>query len=209
MILVTDISVTERALDLRDAIFKAGFPVALAPLCEVTRYRPIRLLVSFADICDDIAKTPIGAVCTVVIGTEFVNSALGMIKADDTRSALEQIDAQLSLLYGITPALESAFGFSPTPALFIAEDFFAVRGNVIEPTPSEYMIFKFLMSFAGSDVCFTAERIAEFCLPRQNYRASAASIPVHIANLNRKLENVCSERVIRSKRDRGYYAVRV
>ncbi len=209
MILVTDISVTERALAVREAVFKAGFPVAVAPLGELTHYRPIKLLVSFADICDDIAKTPTDEVCTVVIGTEFVNSALGMIKADDIRSAIEQIGAQLCLLYGITTGMKSAFGISPTPALFLADDFFAVKGNVIEPTPSEYMIFKFLMAFAGSDDCFTAERIADFCLPWQKSRASAASIPVHITNLNRKLGDVCAERVIRSKRDRGYYAVRI
>jgi len=208
MILVCDRCVSERAAKVREAIFDIGYPCAVSSFTNSTNFRPFKILVSFADAFENIVSLSTEGVHIVVIGSEFVNSAFKVKQVDDIRTALREIRCAVENIYNITEEKKNAFGFCLTPALFLANDFFTINGNVIEPTKSEYMIFKYLTAFVGTDEYFTPELIAQFCFSLARSEKSVPSVIVHIANLNKKIATVYSGRAIRSKRCRGYYAVK-
>ena len=209
MILVCDRFVSERAMAVREAIFDLGYPSAVASIEKISCFRPFRIIISFADVCDEINAINTYNVQTIVIGENFVNSALNVKRVDSIRAALREIRSSVESIYGITEAKKSTFGFSLTPSLFFANDFFTVNGNVIEPTKSEYMIFKYLTAFAEINEYFSPETIARYCFPLDRAEKSVSSVIVHIANLNKKIAAVYNERVIRSKRSAGYYVVKI
>ncbi len=207
MILVCDRYLSERAYAVREMIFKAGYPCVVSEIEEITDYRPLKLIVSFDDVYESVRKTPNDDIFMIVIGEGFVNSALGAKHTYTAEEAVSEIESYIYSVYSITDEKKSAFGFNFTPSLFFSKDFFAINGNVIEPTVSEYMIFKYLIAFASTDNCFTAEKICKFCLSEKSFEKLTNSniVSVHIANINKKIEAVYRERVIRSHRGRGYY----
>lgn len=209
MILVCDSCVSERAIEIREAIFDRGYPCAVSSFENIAGLRPFKIIVSFADTFEEIAGLNFEEVQTITIGDDFVNSALSAKRANDIHDVFREVRSAVETIYGISEDKKSTFGFSLTPSLFFANDFFTVNGNVIEPTKSEYMIFKYLTAFAGSDEYFSPEKIARFCFPLERVEKSVPSVIVHIANLNKKIADVYSGRVIRSKRCRGYYAVKI
>ncbi len=209
MILVCDRCVSERAVFAREAIFDFGYPCAVASFADALNFYPFKIIISFADVCEEIIGLNVEDVQTIVIGSNFVNSALNVRRADDIRVAFREIRSAVESIYDITESKKSTFGFSLTPSLFIANDFFTVNGNVIEPTKSEYMIFKYLTAFASTCEYFSPEMIARFCFPLERVERSVSSVIVHIANLNKKIASVYGEKIIRSKRSCGYYAAKI
>ena len=209
MILVCDRTVSERAIATREAIFDFGYPCAVASIADTLNFRSFKILISFADACEEISGLNENNVYTIIIGEDFVNSDANVKRVEDMRVAMREIRCAVESIYGITEAKKSTFGFSLTPSLFIADDFFTVNGNVVNPTKSEYMIFKYLTAFAGSGEYFTPEMIARYSFPLDRVEKSVRSVVVHIANLNKKIASAHSERAIRSKRSGGYYAVKI
>lgn len=209
MILVCDSCVSERAIEIREAIFDRGYPCAVSSFENIASLCPFKIIVSFADAFEEIAGLNFEEVQTITIGDDFVNSALSAKRANDIHDVFRKVRSAVETIYGISEDKKSTFGFSLTPSLFFANDFFTVNGNVIEPTKSEYMIFKYLTAFAGSDEYFSPEKIARFCFPHERVGKSVPSVVVHVANLNKKIGAIYSERAIRSKRCRGYYAVKI
>lgn len=208
MILVCDRCATERAASVREAVLQRGYPCALAALPEIANLHPFKIMITFADVYDELAPMCDGTY-VIVIGEDFASYALSVKRVENVRAVLREIRFSIESIYGITESKKSTFGFSLTPSLFLANDFFTVNGNVVEPTSSEYMIFKYLTAFAGADVYFSAEMIARFCLPYARAEKSAQSVTVHIANLNKKIASVYGEKIIRSKRSCGYYAAKI
>ena len=209
MILVCDRTVSERAVMTREAIFAFGYPCAVASIEDTPNFRPFKILISFADACEEIIGLNENSVHTIIIGEDFVNSAVNIKRVDGVRAALREIRSSVESIYGITEAKKSTFGFSLAPSLFLANGFFTVNGNVIEPTKSEYMIFKYLTAFADTDEYFSPEMIARYSFPLERAEKSVPSVVVHIANLNKKIAAVYNGRVLRSKRCRGYYATKI
>ena len=207
MILVCDKFISERALLIRDAVFARGYPCAASSFDDISLLRPFRILISFSDVCWEIPDLSAEDVQVIVIGD--ADSVELVEHTDNVRAALREIRSATESIYGITEAKKSSFGFSLTPSLFLSNDFFTVNGNVIVPTKSEYMIFKYLTAFAGIDEYFSPETIARYCFPTVRAEKSVPSAAVHIANLNKKIAAVHSGRVIRSKRGHGYYAVKI
>jgi len=207
MIAVVDSSITERSKSLRKKIFTAGFPCAALDIHELAEFKPIRIIVTFCDMFDDLRHMPFDEIFAVVIGNGFVNSALNAVRANNEDEALVLMKRHLLKISGITERNMLPFGILTDYGVFWSKKHFEVYGNIVEPTLSEYMIFKYLASVADPKQFIASEKIRRFCYVRDlaDARNIDGNIAAHISNLNSKLNRSYGKRLIKTKRYRGYY----
>ncbi len=207
MILICDRSESPRSERLREHILKLGYPCALSTVAEIRECLPVRLIITYCDLFDDVRRTPWESIFVIAIGQDFVNTALNAKRADSEDMALELARQYLLKEAGVEEADCLPFGVTVDGKYFFADGFFEIYGNRIVPTPTEYRIFRHLFACSNRNRVADAEKIFRFCLmEKEGDRKDIANhAAVHIANLNRKLKEVCGKRLIRAKRNAGYY----
>lgn len=207
MILICDREESERSIQLRERILKMGCPCALTTVSGIREYLPVKLIITYCDLFDEVRRTPWDSVFVIAIGHGFVNTALNAKRAETEELAMKTMWEFLLNDAGVEKPDRLPFGVSIAGKYFFAEGFFEIYGNMVIPTATEYRIFRYL--FASSDRDHTAEagKIFRFCLPDEEWidGDTANHVAVHVANLNRKLKAVCGKRLIRAKRNCGYY----
>lgn len=207
MILICDREGMERSIRLRERIRKLGCPCALTTVSGIRDHLPVKLILTYCDLFDEVRRTPWDSVFVVAIGQGFVNTALNAKRAETVDAALQTVREFLLDDAGIEEVDRLPFGVSIAGKYFFSDEFFEIYGNMVIPTPTEYQIFRYLFSCTDRDHTANAEKILRFCLPDEEWRDRDAAnyAAVHIANLNRKLKAVCGKRLIRAKRNCGYY----
>lgn len=204
MILICDSVVSDRAVGLREKIISLGCPCAVSEITEIRSYLPLKLIITFCDVFDSVRRTPFDDVFVIAIGNGFVNTALNAKRADDVDHAILQARQYLYRSAGIENEDITSSGVFAS-SLFFGERFFEIYGNMVEPTETEYMIFKYLVSSASKNHCAAADKIRRFCYPFSDEDISSNLISAHISNLNRKIVNAYGKKLVHSKRFMGYY----
>lgn len=207
MIVVSDSDLTERALSLRKMLFTSGFPCATARPCELQDFLPVKLIIAYFEVFDEIRHGPYDSIFVIVIGKGFVNSALNAVRVDTEEEACKKALEYILELYSIGVDRRFPFGVLVDPAVFLSQKHFELYGNIVEPTVSEYMIFKYLLAFSDRQYYFTPEKIRKFCYIRElrGNKNLEGNISVHISNLNHKISTAYRKTLIRSRRYYGYY----
>lgn len=207
MIAICDSELSDRVKALRKKLFAAGYPCAAMRPAEICDCQPIKLIIAYFPVFDEIRHGPYDDIFMIVIGKGFVNSALNAVRVDTEDAACRMAREYLLKLYGMDGSRCFPFGVLADPAVFLSKKHCEIYGNIIEPTVSEYMIFKYLLAFAKQKHTFSPEIIRRFCYIRELHgkRNLDGNISVHISNLNSKIEKACGRTLIRSKRYYGYY----
>ncbi len=208
MFLVCDKTRSERVVNLREKILRAGYPCACCTVLEIGKYLPLLRIITYVDVLDDVRRTPYDEVRVLTIGNGFVNSALNadqVEREEDVLPALEQIVHEF---YHVKPEWVEQFGIFYDDGVFMAEEFFQIFGNIIVPTEREYLIFKYLQMTSRMWDYIPAERICQFCyraskLPK-NEEEAARNLAVHVTNLNQKSQKIMKCHIIEAKRFIGY-----
>lgn len=202
MILICDVNVSERALNLRRNLFSRGFPCACCGIPDIGKYLPAKLIVTFTDMFDSVRRTPYDDIFVIAIGTGFVNSVLNAARA------LNEEELSSLLLEKLCDGMiRFPFGIKVTDSLFISDYFVEINGKAITLTQTEFMIFKYLYAFAGKGVTAPTESVYHYCFGE--YKISEDKIPnniaVNVKKINDKFAKALPEPVIKSKRGKGYY----
>ncbi len=199
MVLICDRLVTERAKNLRERMLTGGIPAAVSALSSIRPFLPVRLLVTFTDVFDDLRRLPTDPIFCIAIGQGFVNSALHAVRVDSEEEAIRAVRQHLAL------ENDAGFGSHLTPEIFRGPGFYEIRGHTIVFTAYEERLFLCLVFAQGR--CVTPEMIRAFCSPgdREGPADGANGIAVHVHHLNAKLTPALGERPIREKRFFGYY----
>jgi len=207
MIAVVDSFVSERSKTLRKALFTAGFPCASLVPDELDAKCPVKLIITYPELFDELRHRPLDDIFIIVVGGGFINSALNAAAAEDYDDILTMARARLRKVFSLTDRNMFAFGVLSNRGVFYTKKHFEVYGNIVIPTVSEYMIFKFLISCAGEDKYIPSSTIRRFCYVRDlaNAKNIDGNIAAHISNLNSKLLRAYGRHLIRMKRNCGYY----
>lgn len=207
MIAICDSEISDRAKALRKKLFSEGYPCAAVCPSEIHDCLPVKLIIAYYAVFDEIRHGPYDDIFAIVIGSGFVNSALNAIRVDTEEEACRMARDYLMNLYSIDERRCFPFGVLADPAVFLAKKHFEIFGNIVEVTVSEYMIFKYLLAHASQKYYFSPEKIRKFCYIRELHGNGNldGNISVHISNLNSKIENACGRTIIRSRRYYGYY----
>ncbi len=205
MILVCDKDITARAIGMRDFIFHAGFPCAVAKISEIADYLPIHMIVTFTDVFDDVRRTPYDNLFVLALGNGFVNSALNGRSVPSEEEIIPAIKKFLYDSFHIENNQILPFGVC-LGRVFFSADFLEIYGNPIELTTVEYMIFKYLYAFSKEEIYFSAENIYRFCFPKvlEYTEKCNNTVSVHIFNLNQKFLDVYGQSAVKKKRFLGY-----
>lgn len=208
MVLICDNEVNARTKALRKMLYETGFPCAAVSVGEIRDFLPAKLIICYFEAFDNIRRGPYDNIFAIVIGNGFVNSALNAIRVENEEEACAEAKKYLHKLFGIGKEETFPFGVLAEDVIFFAKKYFEIYGNVVKPTMSEYMVFKYLLAFAGEDVYFSPMKIRKFCYIRELHRTDnlEGNISVHIHNLNESTTKAYGKPVIRSKRYRGYYS---
>ena len=206
MILICDRTESARAAGIREMLYRAGCPAAVLALSDYREIMPARLIVTFTDALDALRKTPLDDLHAIALGEGFVNSALNAQSLRNEDELPKVIRRELLIRSGIGSDAVTPFGVFAHPSVFLAKDFFEIRGFRVEPTKAEYMIFKYLMSDYGRGRYLPPEVILKFCFPSNKLRDESSAISVHISNLNKKARNACGDGIIETMRYSGYRA---
>lgn len=209
MILVCDNETNARTKALRKMLFEAGFPCAEVAVSEIGEYLPAKLIICYYEAFDNIRRGPYDNIFAVVIGKGFVNSALNAVRVDSEKEACEKAKEYLCKIFGIGDDETFPLGVAAESAVYLSKDYFEIYGNYVDPTESEYMIFKYLLAFADQNVYLSPLKIRKFCYRRELSSSEniEGNISVHIHNLNHRLELAYGKPIIRSKRYLGYYSI--
>ena len=205
MILIVEKTITDRAVALRDKLYSLGCPCAVCAPSEMHRYVPFRLIITYIDSLDEVRRMPFDHVYALVIGKGFVNSVLNASQVSDDYSAIMTAHAYLMNEMGITPERMTPFGVMLPPALFVSNDFIEIYGNMVELSPIENMIMKYLIGASCESRPIPASAIAKFCSPAAK-TATQSSIAVHISHINSKAEKHFGSHLIRSVSGIGYFS---
>ena len=207
MILICDSDITDRACALRNKLFDLGIPCAVSVISDIGKNLPVMAILTFCDVFDSVRRTPFDDIFVVAIGNGFVNSALNAKRAADDEEAFRILDSKISEMLGLSMEAKTPFGVYTSPNVFVGDYFIEIYGNMILATSSELMIFKYLDAFIDKDYYFDADKICRFCLPleRLSTKNPAGLIAVHVRNINEKFEKVFMRKLIRSKRNHGYF----
>ena len=207
MIAIFDLEYSERASNLKKRLFTEGIPCAVALKSDLMKCRPINVIITYYDAFENLRNRPFDDIFAIVIGNGFVNSALNAKSVSDESAAISMAKSFLLKKYGVEDRQCLPFGIISNRGVFFAKKHFEIFGNIVKPTVSEYMIFKYLYAFADTAYCFGCENIRRFCYVR-NTTASGnieGNIAAHISNLNSKLSACYGNHLIRPKRSKGYY----
>ncbi len=204
MILVCDRTISPRAANLQALLLDLGCPASVSAVSDIKQHLPIKLIITFCDVFDDLRRTPYDNIFAIVIGNGFVNSALNAKRADTTEAALSLARDYLYKQNGIDSTCVFPFGIIKN-ALFFANMFFEIYGNIVTPTDREYLIFKYLIACTDGDRCADADMIKKFCYPASSHEHRGNVVAAHISNLNKKIQISYGKKLIRSKRYKGYY----
>lgn len=206
MILICDVNVSERALNLRRNLFSRGYPCACCGIPDIGKYLPAKLIVTFTDVFDSVRRTPYDDIFVIAIGTGFVNSVLNASRALNEEELMQLINKKLCDGMKRFP-----FGLKVSDSMFISNYFVEINGKAITLTQTEFMIFKYLYSFAGKDVLAQSDSVYHYCYGE--YKISEDKIPnniaVNVKKINDKFSKALPEPVIKSKRGKGYYLVEI
>lgn len=207
MIAVVDSFVSERSKTLRKALFTAGFPCASLVPDDLDSKCPVKLIITYPELFEELRHRPLDDIFMIVIGGGFINSALNAASAEDFDDVLSMTQVKLRKAFSLTERNMFAFGVLSNRGVFYSKKHFEVYGNIVVPTISEYMIFKFLISFAGEGRYMPSSTIRRFCYVRDlaNAKNVDGNIAAHISNLNSKLLHAYGRHLVRMKRNRGYY----
>ena len=72
MIAVIDSSISERSKAVRKKLFMEGFPSASLTIDELEDFKPVKLIVTFYSVFNELRHHPYDEICAVVIGDGFV-----------------------------------------------------------------------------------------------------------------------------------------
>lgn len=203
MILICDNSNSDRALQLRQRVMSAGIPCAISSTSSIKDYLPIQLILTFADTFEEIRRLPYDEVFVIAIGDGFINTALNAVGACNIDTTL--LYAQ-KYLYSCLEA-DNKDLLVPgicTRGIYLGEKFFEVFGNIVVPTDTQYMIFKYLLTCTSSQVFSDTDKIRKFCYSTAK-KIESNVIAAHISILNKKIYDAYGKKLIKSKRFNGYY----
>ena len=186
MILITDKTVTRRAEALRERLFSLGCPCAVCASCDIRRYLPAGLMITFTDHFDELRRYPYDSIHTVAIGDGFVNSALNAQRAPDADTAIYSAHSYLMAKMGITEDRILPFGVVPAPGLFVSDGFIEIYGNMIRLTRTEIMIFKYLTGLSSQASPVPPEKIEMYTSLTES-SDPRTKISMHISSVNRKV----------------------
>lgn len=203
MILVCDKTVTPRAANLQALLLDLGCPAAVCAFSDIKSYLPVKIIITYCDVFDDLRHTPYDNIFALVIGDGFVNTALNAKRMDSTDMALHYLREFLYKDSGIDKDNRFPFGVV-VGEVFFGNNFFEIYGNMVMPTDREYLIFKYLWSASKLNLYANVDMIQKYCYPASS-KHSSNIVSVHISNLNRKIEESYGKRVIESQRFKGYY----
>ena len=174
MILICDVNVSIRALNLRRNLFSRGFPCACCGIPDIGKYLPARLIVTFTDVFDSVRRTPYDDIFVIAIGTGFVNSVLNATRALNEEELSERLLEKLC-----DGMIRFPFGLKASDNMFISDYFVEINEKAITLTQTEFMIFKYLYAFAGKDIIAPTESVYHYCYGE--YKISENKIPNNIA----------------------------
>ena len=208
MILVCDRGESGRAASIRERILRVGVPAAVSALASLREHLPVRLIVTFTDVFDEVRRMSCDDVFAVVIGDGFVNTALNAVRAPADRWEPVVRDALFRQL-GIGEAEKDPFGVFLTAKLFFSPYFTEYRGRQVFPTAAEKLVFLHLFGCSDERHPRDAGRIERFCRPagRKEPDPDGAQnrIAAHVAHINAKFADAIGTRLIRETRGKGYF----
>ena len=175
---------------IRERMLACGLPAAVSALSSIREYLPVRILITFTNVFDDLRRMPYGHIFCVAVGDGFVNSALNAVRAGGE----EKLPAAVLRHLAHHERDDPAFDIQLTPEIF--------RGHTLVFTAFEERIFLLLALASDEGKCASPERICAFCgAPSEDANAVAA----HVHHLNQKLAPALGDRAIRQRRFCGYY----
>ena len=203
MILICDTEGSDRAINLRERLFRAGIPTAISVPSTIKKFAPFKLIITFTDVFEQIRRLPYDDIFVVAIGNGFVNTALNAVGIDNIDNAISYAKNHLFEQFEISESalFQSGICFS---GVFLSEKFFQLFGNIVIPTDTEYMIFKYLLFCTNENTLTTTSTIAAFCYSSQK-KIDSNVLAAHISNINKKIYDSYGKKIIKSKRFEGYY----
>lgn len=213
MFLVCDKTITARAKALREKVYNAGFPCAVAKISDISDYLPLVRILTFTDVFDDLRRTPYDHIRVISIGMGFVNSALNAQRLEKEELLLPELERVRDEFFHVKPEWIRQFGKFYDDGIFMSKEFFQVYGSIVEPTEREYRIFHYLQVVSRLCKYVPAERVCRFCYPAskipKDETTAAKNLAVHVANLNQKCSESMGYHLIEAKRFIGYRLIKL
>lgn len=205
MILVVDKTMSDRAAELREKLFHLSCPCAVCALSEIKENLPAKVIITYSGMLSEVRQRLSDNVFVLVIGKEFINSALNAACCpDETAAVNDALSIHTNTFYASgKPATE--FGVMLSPAVFLAYDFIEIYGNMIPLSPTESLVMKYLAAMSDEKHPIPASVIAAYCLSRAS-EVSSNSVAVHISGINSKARAYYGNSIIRSVSGCGYYS---
>lgn len=207
MILICDKTVSERAKKLRKKLYKLGIPCAVSKISDMKHFVPFKLIVTFSDVFDDVRRTPYDKIRVISIGEGFINSVMNAEKVLNEHELISAIDRNFMKMFGISQNDVFKFGVKVKPNLFWSKRFMILNGKSVILANAEYMIFKYLLAFAGEDKLISPFLLYQYCFSvhRLEMKRVANNVAVDVRKINQKCEHIFPDGLIKSKRGQGYY----
>lgn len=209
MILICDITVSERAKKLRKTLYNIGIPCACCQIDDIRHFVPFKLIVTFTDVFGDVRRTPFDDIRVICIGDGFVNSCVNAERVDDEHQLIKAIDRCFMNMLDVTERDVFRFGVRVKPNLYLSKRFMIINGKGVVLANAEYMIFKYLLAFADENKPISPVMLYQYCFSTHRLDSSRVSnnIAVDVKRINQKCEKVSLDGMVKSKRDVGYYLV--
>lgn len=205
MILIVDRTMSDRAAELRDAIFRLSCPCAVCALSEIKENLPAKVIITYSGMIDEIRRKTSDDVFVLVIGKEFINSALNAACCPDETAAVNAALRIHTDTFDSCGKPVTEFGVMLSPAVFLAYDFIEIYGNMIPLSPTESLIIKYLAAMSDENHPIPVSVIAAYCLSNGSV-VSSNSIAVHISGINSRARVYYGGSIIKSVSGRGYYS---
>ncbi|MBE6626135.1 MAG: hypothetical protein E7628_02990 [Ruminococcaceae bacterium] len=206
MILICDNDASPRAKNLQGLFLDLGYPAAVCPINEIKEHLPAWFFVTFCDSFDNLRRTPYDKIFTIAIDNGFVNTALNATKVTTVNEALSCSLEIVKSKLGISNGGQFPFGIL-CRSVFFADYFIEVRNNIIPLTNIEMLIFKYIFICSGENIYADKSMIEKYCYSPASRGHSGNVISVHIANINKKSEEILGSKIIGSMRYKGYYII--
>ena len=202
MIIVCDADVSCRAIHVRDTLLDIGYPTCISSIRDIKDNQPFCLIITFADVFNELRRTPFDDTFVIAIGDGFVNTALNAVQTKNLNTAVRLahnfVQGSCHDKFGKSN-LEGMF----VPPFYFADGFFEIHSNLVAPTKSEYMIFKFLVFCSYNNTFASTDKICNYCFGGNV--GDSNTIAAHISGLNSKIKDAYGKKIIKSKRFKGYY----
>lgn len=206
MILIVEKTITHRAEALREKLFSLGCPCAVCVPSRVKEYRPVGLILTFADQFESVYRDINDAYYTIAIGDGFVNSALNATRVPDDDNAILKAHDYLIKKMCFTEENITPFGVVVPPSLFITDGFVEIYGNMVLLTPTESMILKYLIAASHSFEPISAGTLSVFC-SADGKDTDSNRISVHISHINSKCAAHFGSNLIVHSPGGGYFSL--